>query len=550
MKLRDYQQALFDLIWDQWQAGQRNVLAVAPCGAGKTVLFCAVLQSIGDALAVVIAHRQELIYQTSLALAAGGIVHSVIAPAAVVRYIIKLHNKVLGRSYYDPAATICAASIQTLVRRQHPRAEQVRYWVLDEAHHLLADNIWGEGVSMFPNAIGLGVTATPGRSDGKGLGRWNDGLFDTMVMGPTMGDLIAAGYLSDFKIFNPSPDIDVSHLRLGTTGDYTQNSVAAEYRRVRSQYVGGIVDHYLDLTPGQRGVTFVPSVEAAHDVANEFIARGVPAAVVSAKTPDKERRGVMERIRGGDLLQIVNVDVLGEGVDVPALSVCSMGRPTASLGLFYQQFGRTLRIDADRPGKVATIIDHVNNTVAHGGPPTVPRAWSLERRERRPRNETDPDVIPYRTCTECTQPYPATLKFCDRCGAEWLPAARSAPKFVEGDLVELDAEILAAMHGAVMQANEDPNAMFQRLIETGLPRSHAGRNVAAQRRRLRVQTILRRMLELYGSVQQSRGRDVSESQRRFWFRYGIDPLTAQALPRADAEKLASKIMYDLGRGIG
>jgi len=410
---------------------------------------------------------------------------------------------------------------------------------------VLRDNKWGTAIEMFPNAKGLGVTATPMRADGKGLGAHADGVYDALVQGPTMRQLIDAGHLMDYRILCPPSDVDLASVDVSpSTGDYNQNQLQAATKR--SHLTGDIVEHYKRHAMGRLGVTFVSSVEDAHEVAGRFNAAGVPAAAVSAQTPDDIRRTRIRQLQNRELLQLVNVDLFGEGFDLPAISVVSMGRPTKSYGLYVQQFGRALRPSGD--GLRAIILDHVGNVVEHGGAPDVPRAWTLDRKERSRRGVRDPDIVPQKICTECTQPFEAFYKVCPHCGAALVPSRRDGPEYVEGDLVELDAATLEHMRRAIAAVDETPEALLRRMRFGGAP---AGTGTAAQRNRRALQAAqhtLRSMLDLYGGMQVAKGRDISEAQRRFWVRYGVDVLSAQALKRAEADALACRLIHDIGGG--
>ena len=250
--------------------------------------------------------------------------------------------------------------------------------VVHNCHHLLAANKWGKGVSLFPNARGLAVTATPVRADGRGLGRGSDGLIDYMVQGPTMRELIDAGYLTDYRIFAPASDINLANVPVSdTTGDFSAPALRDAAKR--SHVTGDIVENYMKIAPGKLGVTFCVSVELAGETAARYRAAGVPAEMVSANTPELERAAILRKFARRELLQLVNVDLFGEGFDLPAIEVVSMGRPTASYGLYVQQFGRACRPMENKDR--AIIIDHVGNVLRHGLP-DAPRIWTLDRRDR------------------------------------------------------------------------------------------------------------------------------------------------------------------------
>ena len=204
-KLRPYQEEVKQEIYEAWGTGNQNVLAVLPTGSGKTVLFAQLTEE-NPGASCVIAHRQELVSQISKALARNGVRHRIIGPSSLIKWIISDHMREFGRSFYDPSNPVAVAGVDTLIRRQSSLSSwlpTVTQWVMDEGHHILADNKWGKAAAMFPNARGLAVTATPERADGKGLGRDAEGLIDHMVVGPSLRWMIDEGYLTDCKIYAP-----------------------------------------------------------------------------------------------------------------------------------------------------------------------------------------------------------------------------------------------------------------------------------------------------------------------------------------------------------
>lgn len=543
MQLRPYQAKAKQDIYDSWNAGNSNVLAVLPTGAGKTVLFSEIIKE-NQGATCAIAHRQELVSQISLALAKDGVRHRIIGPQSVVRLVVNLHMAELGKSYYDPNSRCAVAGVDTLVRRQTELANwlnSVTLGVQDEAHHVLEANKWGTASSMFPNARGLGVTATPTRADGKGLGRHADGLFDDMITGPTMRELIDQGYLTDYRIFAPPSDIDLSSVTINkSSGEYSPAKLKTAVRK--SHVIGDVVSHYLRIAPGKLGVTFATDVETATDIANQFNLQGVPAAVVSAKTPDSERISILRRFRNREILQLVNVDLFGEGFDLPAIEVVSMARPTQSYALYVQQFGRALRLMAGKT--VAIIIDHVGNVVRHGLP-DAPREWSLDRRESRGKSKPS-DVIPVTTCLNpnCMSVYERIYKSCPFCGHVHVPEGRNGPEMVDGDLIELDADTLAAMRGDIHMIDKPADAIFHGLknsVGAGIAQKQANLHIVRQE----AQAALRASIAWWGGYQRANGRDDSESYRRFYFRFGTDVLSAQSLNTKEALQLAERVNQHL-----
>lgn len=548
IELRPYQLALHQEIHGAWASGARNVCAVLPTGGGKTVNM-AYETAICQGASVLIAHRQELVGQMSLALARNAIRHRIIGPSELARQITTLHMGECGRSFYDPSAPTGVAGVDTLVARYMPRTKklddgtfitkapkitdgwcsQIVLWQTDEAHHLLRENKWGKCTDLFPNARGIGWTATPSRANGYGLGRHADGVMGALVVGPTMRELINAGYLTDYRIFAPPSDIDLSTVTVTASGDYSPPKLAAAVHK--SHIVGDVVKHYLRIAPGKLGITFAVDIEHATEMAAAYRAAGVPAEVVTSNTPDTARVAILRRFKSRQILQLVNVDLFGEGFDLPAIEVVSMARPTNSFTLYAQQFGRALRL---LEGKLhGIIIDHVNNWHRHGLPDRV-RMWTLDRRERRG-SYRPPDDNPLTSCPNCTATYERALPRCPYCEFKPEPVARSTPVQVDGDLLELDPDALRALRGEISRID---GPVYP---PRGLDAAAVGALHKRHNERQKHQAWLRDRIALWSGWQRHQGRADSEIYKRFFFAFGTDVMTAQTLGAADAETLTGRI---------
>lgn len=524
--LRDYQQQAKHDILTAWQT-VKHVLAVLPTGSGKTVLFSDIVSGYKGA-SVAIAHRQELVSQMSLALARCGVHHGVVAPKKVAKHIVSIHMAELGRNYYDPNARCRVAGIDTLIRidPKDPWLAQVGLVVQDEAHHVLKANKWGRGYELFPNAYSLGVTATPCRADGKGLGVGAAGVFEAMVQGPTMRELIDRGFLTEYRVIaKKTARLNLDAVPISAGGDFSPEPLRKAVHE--SQIVGDVVQHYLRYAAGKLGVTFAVDIEDATKIAAAFRAAGVPAEVVSSETPDHLRIAVLRRFRAREVMQLVNVDLFGEGFDLPAIEVVSFARPTQSFSLYVQQFGRALRLLDGK--EFAIIIDHVGNVERHRLPDAV-RDWTLDGRNARVLNE---GVIPVRGCLNCSQVFERFYKCCPYCGFYPEPPERSAPEHVDGDLAELDAEALAKLRQAVHAIDAPPMLGID-------ARTHSIRK--AQVERQRVQSELRYVLSIYGGWCTMKGDDISQAQRRFFHTFGVDVLSAMALGAPAAGDLRDRVL--------
>lgn len=534
VQLYDYQHELQSGVYGAWHQGHANVCMVCPTGGGKTVIFSGIMQAYPGA-SVAIAHRQELVSQISLALARNSVRHSLLAPKEVIRNIVSIHMAEVGRSYYEPNARTRVAGVDTLVRLDpkdpaNAWCNQVGLWVLDEAHHLLAENKWGRAVSLFPNARGLGPTATPLRADRKGLGRHADGLFDVMVQGPTMRTLIDRGFLTEYEVWAPPSDLDLSQVPTAAGGDFSPEPLRKAVHK--SHIVGDIVTHYLRIARGKLGVTFAVDIEAATEIAQAYRDAGIPAEVVSSKTPDHLRAAILRRFKNREILQLVNVDLFGEGFDLPAIEVVSMGRPTQSYGLYVQQFGRALRLLAGKARGV--IIDHVGNVLRHGLP-DKPRVWTLDRGQSRASSASD--AIPLRVCTGCTRPFERVLVACPYCRKVVpAPAGRSGPEEVDGDLALISPDRLAELRGEVWNVDRAPMAASD-VVGLSIRKNHLERQAR--------QSELRFTILEWNRRAEAAGWPMQEAWRRFYHRYGIDVLSAQALGAKDATALREKVQLDL-----
>lgn len=604
VRLRPYQGELLNGVYAAWAEGTQNVMAVSPTGSGKTVLFSAALSQYSGA-AVAIAHRQELVGQIAAALNRVGVRFRIIAPKPVRALIIKAILTRQGVCHYDPSADVGVASVQSL--KNVPTSKQyaadrtwlnrIGLWVTDECHHLQVDNIWGAALTMFPPSVkGLGVTATPIRGDGGGLGRTSDGVFDRMVEGPALADLIGKGYLTPYKVVCAPVKVDYSDIKVGASGEYVNARLVA--LEEASGLTGDIVETYLKYTPGKLGLAFVSSVKRAHDLADAFTARGIPAAAISGSTPDDERAELIRKLEARELLVLTNVDVASEGTDLPAVEVVIMGTKTASLSRYLQWAGRGLRLMVDysnyddltdeqrrqriaeSPKPYAWLIDHADNIVTHGLP-DKPHIWTLDGEKR---TAGDSDAIPLRPCTNpglilanpstgwdawrkagwtngqmvehgharvngdpaipCAQPYEAFLRCCEFCGYMPEPKGRREPAEVEGDLELLDDETMAAIRASYLEARQSIEH-YRSAIASGqhgrMNHMMAQANVKRHAEKLAELAELDAALGRFGGKYRARGESDSQIQRRFYATFGVDVLTAGSLKRADAEKLRGKI---------
>ena len=526
-------------IYAAWESC-RNVLAVLPTGGGKSIIVSDIVLdfSMMNRRGVVIAHRNELVSQMSMHLANRGIVHRIIGPDTTIRQIIAEHRKAHGKSFVHPDAPISVAGVDTLVARADSLkawAAQQSFWIIDEAHHVLAANKWGTAAAMFVNAIGLGVTASPCRADGRGLGSHVDGVFDVMICGPTMRQLIELGALTDYEIAIAESDLILTDDDIGESGDFSPKKM--KEAAARSHIVGDVVKEYIARAFGKRAICFATDVDKAKEIAENFKAWGIPAASVSAKSSADYRRDMIERFRNGSIMVLVNVDLFGEGFDVPACEVVIMARPTASLAVYLQQFGRALRT---MQGKLfGLIIDHVGNWKRHGFP-DKPHAWSLDRREKRSKGGRDPHDL--KVCPNCTKPHEMFHAACPYCLFKPQPPEGGARdiQIVDGNLVLLNREMLEQMREAIEL--ENPADVGDRV-------AFAAGNVAAkgavnrQIAKIVAQNQLKEAIAQWAAIKRANGQDDETSYKWFYLKTGVDVLSALSKERSrdEFEKMTAQV---------
>lgn len=431
MKLRPYQDAAIAGVREAFRAGKRRVLLVAPTGAGKTVMFSylsGALMHAGQNV-LLMAHRDELLDQISRTLQQFDVPHGFIA----ARRQLMLRHRVQ------------VAGVHTLKNRCATLLWRPDWIICDEAHHATAGS-WATIIKAYPDAKIIGVTATPCRLDGRGLGH----VFDEMVIGPQVADLIRDGYLSRIKYFCPAT-VDTSGLKK-RMGEFKSNEVDKMVNLPR--VTGEAVDYYRRLCDRQPAVAFCASIKHSEHVAETFRAAGYRWTSLDSRMTPEARREAVIGLGNGALHGISSCDIISEGFDLPIVSAAILLRPTASLSLFLQQVGRVLRI---APGKThATIIDHVGNVGAMRGGEWVERhgfaedvrEWSLEGRVKRAKGAA------VTLCGRCYAVLPFGARQCLNCG--WVrPEKETKPEKTGADaeLKQVDVErAKAALSKSIKQA--------------------------------------------------------------------------------------------------
>ena len=425
--LRDYQQNLLARIFSSIAGGHRRPLVVAPCGAGKSYIFAELARRTrGEVLVLV--HRKELKQQHYGLLATLGIENTRVE------------------------------TYQTEYRRLgcYPKP---RLLVVDEAH-LSRSQTWQRIIEYY-DTYTVGFTATPVRLDGKPLGD----IFDDLITGVDTRWLIDHHRLAPYEYYAPMT-VDTSGLRT-VAGDY----VISELERLMNErcIYGDVVDNYNRFARGERTIAYCVSVRHARSVAEAFRAAGIRAEALSAETPARERKRILEAFRNGDLTVLCNCTLLSEGISIDEVSCVMLLRPTESVALGIQQMMRCMRY---LPDKTAKIIDMVGNYL-RVGLPDEDREWSLDQPVRKRREMDENGNFYIRTCPHCFMTF-ATAPKCPFCGTEYPLHPREIQAQKEIELARITAEEATRVAEIKRAARVEQGraASFEELVKLGKQRGY------------------------------------------------------------------------------
>ena len=409
MQLFPYQKDLVQNIKAEIQKGFRRICVVLSTGGGKTATFsfiaaAALAKKMAsttdlsvDKSVLILTHRTELLTQS----------HGTLSRFGVTAGIIKAGftpNRMAG---------VQVASVSTLVARLPKHREKYDIIIIDECHHATAPT-YKKILEHFNPGLVLGFTATPERADGTGLAD----VFDSMVIGPPLRELIRMGRLCRPVTIRPETELDVSEVRIkGKDFDEKELEKVVNTKSI----TGDVVSHYLKFGNNMPGCAFCVSVKHAETVAAAFNDAGIPSAAVYGDMKPGERKEILKGLEDGSVKIITSCDLISEGFDLPAIGVAILLRPTMSLGLYIQQVGRALRV---YPGKEkAIVLDHAGNYFRHGLI-TQNFKWSLQGREKK-QKKSDPQEVEIKTrqCSECFAVYEPAPK-CPECGCGSKPQPR------------------------------------------------------------------------------------------------------------------------------
>ncbi len=417
--LRDYQSKAVDTSWAQACSGQRPII-VSPTGAGKTYIAAAlVAQARSNHMRVlVLTPRREILKQTIEKVELFGV-----PPQET--------GVIMGADTFGIYRPVQIASWSTLVRRAarsdacSPIADLV---IVDEAHLALSKKHKERVLDYYAekNTLIIGMTATPARRSGYGLGDF----FTSLVRTLSVQELIDRGNLVPGSYWTGSlPDMAKVAV---SKGDYVMTQASEQCRR--PTLVGDVVLNWLRLAGGRHTITFCCDIAHAHALGERFVREGVSACVITDKTPQDERDTLMEQFRSQEIQVLCNVQIASYGFDCPSVDCIVLARPTKSLVLHLQMLGRGLRAHIGKND--CCVLDHAGNVLEHGMAEEG-QFWSLETGKRVQDRQAQKRKSEPITCgnVDCGRIFQSS-RTCPTCGWE-IPVPKRDVKHVDADLVRI-----------------------------------------------------------------------------------------------------------------
>lgn len=402
MQLRPYQSDLVEQVRAAWHSGFRAPCIVLGCGGGKSCIVAEIARRTtwNGKRVLFLVHRKELVDQIKATFTRWGVLMD-----------------------------LCTVGMVQTITRRLKKTPKPALIITDENHHSLA-NTYKRIYDYFPDVPRVGVTATPVRLNGDGLGDVNDKL----IIGKSTKWLIDNHFLAPYDYYAPSvADLTGVHTRMG---EYVKSDV--EKAMIKNTVFGDVIRYYRELADGKKAVCYCASIRHSEATAEAFRAAGIHAEHIDGDTPKNERSRIIAAFRRGDIRILCNVDLISEGFDVPDCECAILLRPTHSLTLFIQQSMRCMRY---REGKTAVIIDHVGNYARHGMP-DADREWTLAKREKRNLKKDEAEqATKVRQCPDCFFTFALDSVFnknvCPNCGYVFPKKERELDEDKDAELIKV-----------------------------------------------------------------------------------------------------------------
>lgn len=421
VSLRPYQQTLVDVVRTVLRAGKRSPLIYLPTGGGKTRVATAITQltlTKSTGRVIVLANRKQLVHQFAAALRAARLDVGILQGENTSG----LHHRVI------------VASIDTIHARRCV-FDDVTLFIIDEAHSVAGSEKYRRLLFRYNRVPVIGLSATP---FARGLGKsypelGGRALFDELVVGATVQELVDDGYLTDIEIYCPSkPDMSGAKSVRTAEGEMDFRQADIDLAADKPELVGDIIFHWLKLAGGVKTIVFASSIAHSKHIVEQARAAGVSAEHLDCYMDDDARAEILSGFERGAFTVLSNVALLSEGFDVPDTACMILARPTKSLTRFLQMVGRVLR---PAPGKThALLLDHSGSVERIGHPfddlPLVLCDGNPNKAGRQEREKPGP-----KPCPRCKSVKAAAVHECPKCG--FKPERKSEVEVREGELKKL-----------------------------------------------------------------------------------------------------------------
>lgn len=391
MKLRHYQQKGLDDLKQFFAQGGKRAVFYLPTGGGKT--RCAIeittMAREKNKKVLFLCHRKDLVKQAWERFAAQGIYPGILQ----------------GTNTFKPHSEVTVGSIQTFASRKKFGWEfDFDLVIVDECHVCAGSKHYQDLFKSWNNLPIVGLSATP---FSKGLGR--QGMFEKIIVGASIEQLIEDKFLVDCEIYAPS-EPDLKGVKI-VAGDYHQKQLGQAVNK--SELIGDIVEHWFKLGENRQTIVFATNIEHSRSIVEQFKAKGVDAVHLDCYEKEDERNAILERFKKQEFKILSNVSLLSEGWDCPATSCMILARPTRSIIRYIQMVGRILRPYDDKT--ICTLLDH-SGSVARLGFPTDELPLELDNGTAKKKEKTENTQKPPKICPRCKAVDKKRMATCPKCG--------------------------------------------------------------------------------------------------------------------------------------
>jgi len=395
MILRPYQKETINKLLNKLR-NKNNTLAVAPTGAGKTIMLSSLLKEYGGQQ-LVLQHREELVNQNQ---------------DKFHRINKNRKSSIYGMGVKDSSGDTIFGMVQTLGRNgECNKLPPLDMLIIDEAHRARANTyqrVIDNAKEKNPNCAIIGFTATPARGDKKGLRP----IFDNCAEHITIRQLISSGYLVPFRTFIatlPGLEEELKNIRKTNSGEYDMEEVDTLMNTSANNQA--VLREWERVAGDRKTIVFCSTKDHAQKVCSDFVKHGIKAACIFGDTPKDKRAEVLTQFDKGDLQVLFNVQVLTEGYDSQPVSCIVLLRPCSFKSTMIQMIGRGLRtVDSEEyPGvikKDCLVLDFGESVKTHGD---FEVATQIE-------DKTEESETPVKNCPDCESELPISVEECPICG--------------------------------------------------------------------------------------------------------------------------------------